>query len=127
MVVTLAHPDPDEPTGELGDLQLGADGNLILYDGAASIQQRVVEALRFWRGEWFLQVAGGVPYFERVFRRPAMIGLISVELTEVMLAVDGVAEVLDVQAVIDPATRVLRWRASYRDDAGFENVVEIEV
>ena len=127
MTLTLAHPDPDDDSGLFGDLQLSPDGNLVVYEGADSVQQRVVEALRYWRGEWFQDVEGGVPYFERVFRRPALVGFISVELTERILSVEGVTDVLNVVVEIEPRTRVLSWIAQYRDRDGRVHSMEASV
>lgn len=100
------------------DLRVDAMGNLDLARGLESVRQRVIERVRFFAGEWFLDAAAGVPYYQRILTRPADTVLAAVAITDQIRDVDGVVDVRDVRAVIDPATRRLTWSATVDTDAG---------
>lgn len=117
MAITLSHPEPDDQD-EHPDLHLTPEGNMSLADGNESIKQRVLQRLRFWRGESFLYTERGIPYIDELLQRPESVGLISVVLTEEVIDVDGVVEVNDVKASIDPAIRRMSWSASILTDTG---------
>jgi hypothetical protein len=63
----------------MSDIKLNAAGDLDLTNGAASVHtdrldaiaQRLTIRLRFFQGEWFLDLAFGVPYHGRVLIRGA--------------------------------------------------------
>ena len=52
-----------------GDLTI-RDGDLHIIDGTEAIRQHLQVRLAFFGGEWFLDRGLGVPYFERVLRKP---------------------------------------------------------
>lgn len=48
-----------------GDIVVG--GDLQLVEGAAAAAQSIGRRLLFFRGEWFVDLGFGVPYFEEMF------------------------------------------------------------
>ena len=62
-------------------LALGPNHDLIIENGqfkrindnALAIQQ-IKSRLLFFRGEWFLDVLAGIPYFQRIFTKPVDLG-----------------------------------------------------
>ena len=82
------------------------------------MRQRVIETLKLWRGEWFLDTTRGVPYTDEVFRRPAVAGLISSAISSRIRAVDGVRGVPSVTSTFDPATRFYSLQARVSTDEG---------
>ena len=88
-----------------GDLVLGAR----LATGTDSLRMRVMERLRHWQGQWFLDANSGVPYLANIIGRQNVDHIPRSILTQQVLSVEGVAGVRDVQYSYDRRTR----RASY--------------
>ena len=58
------------------------------------ILQRVKVRLRFFEGEWFLNTAHGVPYFQSILgQKPLNLNLVSNILIEAILDVEGIASI----------------------------------
>ena len=93
------------------DVHLDSRSSLGMATGLEDVRQRVVETLKLWRGEWFLDTTRGVPYADEIFRRPAVAGLISSAISSRIRAVDGVTGVPSVTSTFNPATRVYSLRA----------------
>ena len=63
----------------MSDIKLNASGDIDITNGAASltedrissVAQRLAIRLRFFQGDWFLDLAFGVPYHGRVLVRDA--------------------------------------------------------
>lgn len=61
----------------MSDLTIKKDGDLDLTEGRLSLintqqdltAQRLTIKLRTYRGEWYLDLSEGIPYFQRIFRR----------------------------------------------------------
>lgn len=52
-----------------GDFDL-SDGRLYLIDTLEDLtSQRLLIKLKTYRGEWFLDLSEGIPYFQRIFQR----------------------------------------------------------
>lgn len=51
-----------------GDLDL-VNGNLVFVEGTHAAAQDLLTRLRFRRGEWFLDVREGVPWFEEILKK----------------------------------------------------------
>ena len=60
-----AMPDNQSPVKE--DLRLDKDGNIAIAEEQEDVRQRIIERLRYWQGEWFINPRGGVPYRTGVF------------------------------------------------------------
>ncbi len=54
---------PTSPT--FNDLLI-VNGNLVLVDGVGAIQQHVVQRIRIFLGEWFMDNTIGIPFFDQV-------------------------------------------------------------
>ena len=116
---TISLPDPENSMGRGGgDIHVTHEGNLALVDELTSVEQRVLERLRFWRNEWFLGFNDGVPYLSEIFERPITVGLASTILASEAMKVTDVLDVYDIEAEIDPATRTLIWSATIRTEFG---------
>ncbi len=93
---------------------LGSDNNDLQFKvitGIESVVQRVTQRLQFWRGEWFLDGAQGIPYLADVLGHQADIGLAQQAITAQIRTVPDVIDVLDVEVGIDQATRTLKYSA----------------
>lgn len=94
------------------DIRLTPTGDLEVVDGLESVRQRVVERLRFWIGQWFLDVRGGVPYRPEIFQRPTSAGLAAAVVTDQIRSVEDVTGVHSVVASIDPLSRRMTYTAT---------------
>ena len=88
-----------------GQLQLVADG--------PAIQQAITAALRSFQGEWFLDLASGIPYFQSVLVKNPDPRLLRDVFRDAILAVQGVQRMIAIDFQYTPATRALAvsWRA----------------
>lgn len=127
MALTWDFPDPDEDDEDgVADVHLTPEGNFALSDGDVSVKQRLLQRLRFHRGESFLYNRRGVPYLEELIQRPASIGLISVVLAEEGIDVDGILNISEANAVINPSTRRMTWTGKATTETGNTIPVGVE-
>ena len=126
---TLALPevlnDNGEPMG-YGDLTVDQSGNLALADGLPALQQRVIQRLRFWQHEWYLNFPDGVPYYSRIFQRPVNAGLASAILVSEVMKVAEVERVSAVTVSLNPFTRELSFSCTIHSAFG-SGPVSLEV
>ena len=109
-MLTLSAPDQLDQNGRstgIADLTVGPDGHLAVADGVSAVQQAVLQRLRWWRSEWFLQVTGGVPYLSDIFRRPVTTGIVESVLSEYILQVEDVESIESITASLNGPTRHL--------------------
>lgn len=112
---TLSMPEElDDDGNPLGyaDLDLVSTGpdthDLELVDDDVSLDQRCLQRLRWFAGEWFLKADGGIPYFEQVFVRPVDAGLVAVVLSDALLGIDDVESVEVEEIALEQHERELR-------------------
>ena len=87
-------------------MRLDQQGNLQVVDGLEDVRQRVIAGLQFFLAEWFLSTDLGVPYFQSIFTRPVTAALASTVIAAQIRSKPGVTGVGNIQATIDPNTRV---------------------
>lgn len=100
--------------------------DFLIIGGDEDIRQRVIQRLRFFRGEWALDTAAGVPWFQRILTRPVEIGITSAIISEAIASVIGVNSVQQVEANINRETRTLQFEATVITDNG-ELVINEEI
>lgn len=74
------------------DLVLDAAGNLKVVTDNEAIAQHAKQRLLFYRGEWFLDVTAGMPWFQNVYVRPHNPAVIESVIKREILDTPGVAE-----------------------------------
>lgn len=97
-----------------GDLVI-QDGDLMFSSGAAGVAQAIRQVVLLVRGEWFLDLDAGLPYFERdgVPASDAIMGQqfnqVHTEsvFREAIETAPGVGEIVSVSASYDNSTRQL--------------------
>ena len=112
----------NDPDASPQDIQISSQRQVVIARGAEDIRQRVIERLRHWRGEWFLDRDSGMPYLEAILQRPVNAVLASSAIRSQIRSVNGVTGVRNVSSSLDPITRVRRWSAIVSWEEG-----EIEV
>ena len=82
---TITNPD-------VGDRALDEQGRAVLLDDlAAEVAQRLHIRLNFFKGEWFLNLNSGVPYYQRIFRKAPSDKVIRAVFRKLILGCPGVA------------------------------------
>lgn len=102
---------------ENGDLAI-KNGDFYLVTGVDATIQFLKQRLRLFLGEWFLDEAKGVPYFDEVFvKNPNPVALNSIFKTQI-IETPGVRELLSFDMQINTTTRVMTLTIRVRCDEG---------
>jgi hypothetical protein len=118
------------------DLALTVDGDLALdgpdlglVSGAEGVAQGIRIAVQLSRGEWFLDLDAGVPYFEELLGRPFDAAAAARAFRSSIARVPGVAEILAVDVEFSGATRelVVRWRVRAEFGDTIDDSLAVEV
>lgn len=82
------------------------NGNRIsVNQDAEQVAQKVKTKLLFYQGEWFLDITVGVPYFQQVFVKPALIGTIESLIKSQIINTEGVSRLTSFSSNFDRSTR----------------------
>lgn len=76
-------------------------GRLAVVTDGAEVVQHVRSRLLFYLGEWFLDTEAGVPYFQKIFTKPANIALVESILKIVILRTPGVLKLTEFSSGYD--------------------------
>lgn len=91
---------------------------------AQAVAQMVVQHLKFWSGEWFLDTRVGVPWLEFVFVRPFDQAIAEAVVKDAIMSVPGVKAITAFDVEIEPSTRRFNvWRLTIHTE--FEEEVSI--
>lgn len=71
------------------------------------VRQKILQRLRFFLGEWFLDQRQGVPYFERVFVNAPDISFLTSLYRRIILGTRGVGGLESISLRFDRTTRTL--------------------
>lgn len=107
--------------GPDGDLAL-TDGRLTKLSGPYEKAQKILNRLRLFKGEWFLDTRVGVPYFSVVLIKNPDLDIVKRLFRRVVLSVPGIVEMPDIQITWDTKARTLAYTFRAIDDEG--NVIE---
>jgi hypothetical protein len=91
-----------------GDLVLTSD---IDINGTNPILQDILQKMRMFLGEWFLDNTKGVPWFQQIFIKNPDMSKIEAIFIELILSTSGVDSLMDYSFVSDKATR--RFEVSF--------------
>lgn len=94
-------------------------GDLVLNgDGTQAILQDMLSALRFFAGEWFLDLSQGIDYFGVVFVKNPDMGAINAVFIAQLLAVPGTFSVTRFESITNFFSRGLAVSFSALTTAG---------
>ena len=110
-------------TGQTGDLDLTGHRLNLITDEAA-IEQNLRIRLRFFLGEFFLDVRQGIPYFREILIKNPNILLVQSIFRQAILSTTGVSAVNSLTTDLDASTRTLSLTFSATLDTGAELVFD---
>lgn len=96
--------DLDRTSEFFGDLVLD-EGDLLINEGIEAIQQNIIQRLKTYLGEWFLDNQIGLPYYEQILVKNPDIGKVDALFQNAILGTPGVLSLDTYRAVFDKATR----------------------
>lgn len=96
--------DPTSPT--FGDI-LVSGGNVVLVDGKDAILQHILQRLKTFQEEWFLDVTVGVPYLQQILVKNPDLNKVDALLFDEIAGTPGVEEVLSFTSDVNNSLRQL--------------------
>lgn len=84
-----------------------AGRDIRLTSGAEQVAQRMKIRLLLFRGEWFLDVRAGIPYYQQVLRKGIDVNAIASLFRRALRTVPGVTDLLEFSLDYDAPTRRL--------------------
>ncbi len=106
-----------------------SNGSLVIVTGTEEIAQKVQVSLQLVFGEWFLNTAEGIPYFEQIFVKNPSPGKITSIFRRAILAVPGMASIQSLTVDFDRTTRTVAVRFFGTTVSGepidFDNVFDL--
>lgn len=117
------------------DLLLGTDNDLVVTTdlawstGIDAVAQSCRIKLQMFRGEWFLDLDVGIPYWDEILgqKAAAAIAVARQEFRDALLSVDGVLEVIKLEIAYDAPTRGLTITWQVRTALGDTPVDTLEL
>lgn len=100
-----------------GDVEL-SNGDLRTVDGNDSIQQAIGLALMLFKGEWFLDEALGVPYYESILVKAPNLNAIREIFRQKLISVSGVLAIVQLDLSFDRSSRTLSLTWKVTTDTG---------
>lgn len=108
-----------------GALELDDSGQLVLVENQDEVKQFLIQKLRAFRGEWFLDITLGVPYYESILVKNPNPTLIEALLVDEILATPGTLEILEFELDLDKATRELSLNLKVLGEDGIISFNEV--
>lgn len=105
-----------------GDIDVST-GDLIMLADAAAIVQAVRIHFSFFKGEWFLDLDAGVPYYQSVFGKVKDPAVLAPIFRAELVKVKGISLVNSLTLKIDTAARTLSIVWSANGDPALLNIV----
>jgi hypothetical protein len=99
--------------------------DLQLVAGKDAIRQALDIRLKFFRGEWFLDLNIGMPWLQQVLIKGPSPSLLTAVFRKEILGTPGVKSLSSLDLQFDRATRMLSGSFSCDTDAGLLKSVEI--
>ena len=97
-----------------------------LISGIEATRQRIIQHLRFWRGEHPIDGNAGVPYWEDLFQKPTSTPIAQQVVTNAIQEVEGVTLVRDVEVSLDRQNRVMNFSATVETEDGTIDLSDTE-
>lgn len=116
MDIEVDYSSSSSPT--FGDIMV-EDGDLVVTtDQTVAIAQDIVQRLKTFFGEWFLDNSIGVPYFQQILVKNPDFGKIDALLQDTILATPGVIQLNSFQSTLSATLRQLQVTFSAQTTQG---------
>lgn len=112
--------DLDFASPTYGDIVV-ANGDLSLNDSEVAIEQHILQRLRIYLGEWFLDNTIGLPYFDQILIKNPDQSKIDALFINQILGTPGVIQLNNYSFTIDFITRQLQLTFSAQTTQGTVN------
>lgn len=109
--------DLDKASPTYGDV-LVVNGDLTLIDGKTAIQQHILQRLRIFLGEWFLDNTIGLPYFQQIMIKNPDQSKIDALFQNQILGTPGVTNLLTYSFTPNLNSRLLSISFSVMTESG---------
>lgn len=106
-----------------GDLVINGFGLSLTEPSSESLAQRLSIKLQFFKGEWFLDIDFGVPYFQDIFVKPFIQSAVDAILKSHILATPEVAALICYSSQFNKAKRGFTLQFTVKTRSG--NLVEM--
>lgn len=84
-------------------------GRLVLCNDARAIAQKTENDFRFFLGEWFLDVAKGMPYFTKIFQKNPDLNVVRSLFKKMILKNPSIAALIDFTLTYDKKSRKISY------------------
>lgn len=112
-----------------GDLVL-VNGDLVLVERGEAVKQSVRQNLRMFRGEWFLDLDEGTPWFQDILIKSPRIELVEGIIKARIIQTPGVIELTSFVAEYDNTNRRMSAKfdlIAFNERLDFEEILGIPV
>jgi hypothetical protein len=108
-----------------GDLVIENDTFLLTADFADSVKQRLRTRLRTFKGEYFLDLEFGTPYYQQIFVKGISKGVIDNIFKGIITGTPGVVRISSFSSTLDRTTRKYeaKFKAILEDDSEIEDTI----
>ena len=89
-----------------GDIAI-VNGDLAIVMGSDAVKQNLMQRLRFFTGDWFLDTSIHVPYYESIFKKNPDLQEVQAILQNVIVTTPGVLSLDSFDLQLDTSTRKL--------------------
>lgn len=104
------------------------NSDLAIVDRQDAVKENIKQRLRLFLGEWFLDTASGIPYYQDVLKKNPNPVIVQGVFQDAIINTPGVLELLDFQLNYSRSARTLEITFSVRTTTGqidFTEVVEV--
>lgn len=99
--------------------------DLVLTDRSNITKQKLKQVLSLFKGNWFLNLNEGVPYFEEILGKNPSLSRVETLLVREIQRVEEVAEILQLDIAENKTTRTIAVILVVRDNQG--DTVEVTI
>lgn len=109
-----------------GDIAV-ENGNFVLIEGDEEIEQNLMQRLKYFLAEWFLDQRNGVPYFEQILIKGFDPNIVDAIFKNVILSTPGVIELIEFLIDFDSSNRKMSLSFKARSKDGILTINDFDI